>query len=171
MIVGFSGKAGSGKTTLANFLQDEFGFVRMSFASPLKETVMKYFGLTEEDIKTKNPTARKILQGVGIMMREEVDKRYWIKQLEEKMIYLDKNIVIDDVRFENEADFIKRSGGILIRIERPGIVTMNHPSENELDDYDGWNYIINNNHDEQYMIYNFSDLMYRYVQDGLLTRE
>ena len=59
--------------------------------------------------------------------------------------------IITDVRFPNEAKAIKEKGGILIRINRPqyldnGLVIRKdeHPSETALDDYDGFDYVIEN---------------------------
>jgi hypothetical protein len=46
------------------------------------------------------------------------------------------NWIITDTRFPNEAQAIKDAGGIVIRIDRPGINAVNaHPSETSLDDW------------------------------------
>lgn len=46
------------------------------------------------------------------------------------------NWIITDVRFPNEAQAIKDKGGIIIRIDRPGVSPINdHPSETGLDDW------------------------------------
>lgn len=58
------------------------------------------------------------------------------------------NWIITDVRFPNEAKAIKDKGGIIIRIDRPGVEPINnHPSEVGLDH---WNF--------DYKIVNNSDL-------------
>lgn len=45
--------------------------------------------------------------------------------------------IITDVRFPNEAQAIKDRGGVIVRIERPGIAPVNaHPSETALDNWD-----------------------------------
>ncbi|WP_346927659.1 hypothetical protein, partial [uncultured Arthrobacter sp.] len=36
-VIGLSGFAGSGKSTVANYLVEEHGFTRLSFAAPLKK--------------------------------------------------------------------------------------------------------------------------------------
>tara|TARA_R110002072_G_scaffold39942_7_gene113927 strand:- start:6370 stop:7080 length:711 start_codon:yes stop_codon:yes gene_type:complete len=61
------------------------------------------------------------------------------------------NWIVTDVRFPNEAKAIKEKGGILIRINRPqyldnGLVIRKdeHPSETALDDYDEFDYVIEN---------------------------
>ena len=57
------------------------------------------------------------------------------------------NWIITDVRFPNEAQAIKDRGGILIRINRPQLIERDfeHLSETALDDYDGFDYVIENN--------------------------
>ena len=57
------------------------------------------------------------------------------------------NWIITDCRFPNEAVAIKKAGGIMIRINRPGIKPINdHPSEISLDGYE-FDYVINNDGD------------------------
>lgn len=47
------------------------------------------------------------------------------------------NWIITDTRFPNEAAAIKRQGGVVIRIDRPGVSAINtHPSETALDKWD-----------------------------------
>jgi hypothetical protein len=59
------------------------------------------------------------------------------------------NWVVTDTRFPNEAIAIKQKGGIVIRVDRPGVKPVNpHPSEVALDD---WNF--------DYKIMNISDLI------------
>ena len=58
--------------------------------------------------------------------------------------------IITDVRFPNEAEAVKKAGGILIRINRPSTYKpeeagkLEHPSETSLDNYDGFNHSIYN---------------------------
>jgi hypothetical protein len=54
------------------------------------------------------------------------------------------NWIITDTRFPNEAQAIKDAGGIVIRVDRPGITPVNaHPSETGLDNYQFDEYITN----------------------------
>ncbi len=55
------------------------------------------------------------------------------------------NWIISDVRFPNEAEAIKNSAGLLLRIERETDSKDIHPSETALDTYRGFDWHINNN--------------------------
>jgi hypothetical protein len=47
------------------------------------------------------------------------------------------NWIITDTRFPNEAQAIKDKGGVIIRVDRPGVTAVNaHPSETSLDNWD-----------------------------------
>ena len=72
------------------------------------------------------------------------------------------NWIITDTRFPNEAEAIKKAGGIVIRINRPGVQPINpHPSETSLDD---WNFdaIINNDGDVSDIVHKVGLLLYRH---------
>ena len=47
--------------------------------------------------------------------------------------------------YKNEADYIKNKGGILIKINRNTGYNDNYISEIDLDDYDKFDYIVDNN--------------------------
>ena len=53
--------------------------------------------------------------------------------------------IITDVRYKNEAEAIKSLGGILIKVDRETGYKDNHISETALDDYQDWDYVIDNN--------------------------
>jgi len=52
-LIGFAGKARSGKDTAGAYLVDNYNFLRYSFAQPLKDATKIMFGLTDEQIKDK----------------------------------------------------------------------------------------------------------------------
>lgn len=115
------------------------------FSSNLHSSIKKYilsnydkddgehfikFGTLEKD--------RRLLQLWGDYRRFRYNKNYFVSKVN-KLIAdnYDKNIVISDVRFKNEADMIRHSGGVLIKIKDRKIKEkyMEHISEHELDDY------------------------------------
>ena len=54
------------------------------------------------------------------------------------------NWIITDVRFENEYNSVKERGGLMIKVERPGIETQSHASETGLDHITDWDWVIQN---------------------------
>lgn len=127
-LIGLHGLARSGKDTAADYLQN-YGFKKYSFADPLKECLKVLFGWNDDhvygDLKEcpdpsfqSMPTPRQMMQLLGTeFIREKVDYNFWIKRAEQFCRENYGPIVIPDVRFENEADFIIKNGGIVVKIE------------------------------------------------------
>ena len=96
-------------------------------------------------------TVREFLQKLGTdAMRMGLHDNVWVNALmadykREKLCDCEKecrcsfklpNWIVTDTRFPNEAQAIKDKGGIIIRIDRPGVSPINdHPSEIGLDDW------------------------------------
>lgn len=164
MIIGLSGKSGAGKTTLAQMIEREFGYTRVSFADGVKEEVKAFLLASNLDVEDKNlwgtqadrnmvipgyngKTYRELLQWWGTDYRRRFyGEDYWTQQLMKKMSDGGK-YVIDDMRFPNEADACKQLGGFVVRIHRPDLVEppgITHVSETALDDYLFDRYVLNN---------------------------
>ena len=62
------------------------------------------------------------------------------------------NWIITDVRFPNEAEAIRKRGGIIIRVNRLSNEVSNHESETALDDFNNFDYIIENDEGIQELI-------------------
>jgi len=139
-LIGIVGKIGSGKTTIANLLVDEYGYKKIAFADALKQMLIKADMVTEDEVyKEKTELSRWLLQKVGTdIFRNQVDEFYWIDKMKDYFVnnYIGRNtfIVVDDVRFENEAKLIKSFGGSLLRITRGSTIINNHESETEQDE-------------------------------------
>ena len=156
MLIGFSGKKGSGKSYFADYLVNNKLFIKLSFASPLKEITKILFNLSDEDVKDPikkelinpkfNASPRELMQWLGTdIMREEFNKKFnysgsiWIDSVKDKIKTLledNKDVVIDDVRFQNEVDMIHSLGGIVINLRNDLDNTLNnststHSSENQ----------------------------------------
>lgn len=160
IIIGFTGKAGSGKDTAVNDLKslhDESMIDHFSFASPLKNGVKEMWGFTEEQVNTSlkdeidekwNVTPREILQWLGTDVVRARNEHHWTQLMKNKILLSDKEIIlISDVRFENEAALIKELGGLVCRVVRPSeeasaVATPAHVSEQGTFPVD---YIIQNN--------------------------
>lgn len=144
MIIGLCGFKRSGKTTVANYLKEEHGFKSLNFKDSLIEELKQNFpdlldtiGLIQdrtidELLVEKPPLMRALMQNYGTEVRRGDDPDYWVKRWKEKCLEAEGNIVVDDVRFENEANALAEQGGILIRVVRNRQdVSDTHPSETE----------------------------------------
>ncbi len=151
-VIGFCGPAGSGKTFAAAHLARCHGFVRIRFAGPLKD-MMRALGLSESEIEgdgKEKPsellggkTPRHAMQTIGTEWgREIIDPDLWARawrRAADKALAEGQSIVVDDVRFANEASAIWARGGRLVRIDRPAAGSASsagHASENQDFPYD-----------------------------------
>lgn len=169
-LIGIHGKAGSGKDTVKDFLIESFArHYSISFADPLKEAAAIAFGipldwfysrdLKEEKHPNWNLSPRVIAQFMGTeMFRETVAKilpgiesDFWVERAalrlnneyvpdDEGSFESGDTVIIPDVRFQNEYDWIIANKGIVIHLTRPGadgnIGIPNHASESDINLHD-----------------------------------
>ena len=156
-LIGLHGLKESGKSTFASLLISLCNkrVHVLNFAKPMKEMLVNYFYLTEDQCcgEEKNTeiiwqkqkglpyTAREFMQFFATdICRDQIDKQIWIKLLllnNKKLLSdTDNLIVIDDVRFENEVEFLKSKGACLIKLDRSDYFheNDNHESEKGLSD-------------------------------------
>lgn len=119
IVIGLTGRAGSGKTTVTDYLKVKHNFKEICFAGPLKEVTSKLFDIPLENMYDEvakevkderyNKSPRELLQWFGTdVMRDRFDPEFWTKQAFWKYERLSKenpaqNIVFSDCRFDNEA--------------------------------------------------------------------
>lgn len=148
-IIGLTGVAGSGKSTVAAFLHEFEGFRIIKFAAALKEglsQMMRTVGMNEADIyraiegdmKEKpldafgGHTPRHAMQTLGTEWgRNQMGQDFWVNMVRTAIdnTPAGSKIVIDDVRFENEAALIRELGGKVFMITGRGGIAGSHPSE------------------------------------------
>lgn len=146
MLIGLSGKKQSGKSTIANHLMDKHGFFEVSWAYPIKEIIgRRLFGFSEEELygslkdsinPTWKATPRQAYQYAGSVFREFYPDFWVILGLRRinNLLEKNRNVVVSDCRYLNEALAIKSLGGYILRIERENINNRdNHISEVDLD--------------------------------------
>jgi hypothetical protein len=153
-VIGLSGYARSGKDTAADYLVENYGYTKMSFAAPMKEALYKLnpdirdignlvLSVRQavdlagwEGVKALTPSIREYLQRFGTEVgRETWGQDFWVDAAINK-IEDGTKVVFADVRFPNEADAIKKLGGQVWRVERDGVGPANdHISEHALADY------------------------------------
>lgn len=170
MIVGINGVAGSGKDAVGGVCRERWGCKRLAFADRMKEfalavnpwvpidpllvdklqtrgQIVRLAVMVDAigwDAAKQNPEVRRLLIAIGTEGgRNCLGEDIWIKQVS-PLVRKDKNYVVTDVRFLNEAEWVRNHGGIVVRVERPGYGPLvNHDSEVHGDSL--WDTIIHNN--------------------------
>ena len=141
MIIAICGLIGSGKDTIADYLQNIHQFRRESFAHTLKDAVAAVFGWDRELLEGRTRESREwretvdtwwaarldmptltprwVLQYWGTeVARKGFHDDLWIASLENKLRNTHDDIVISDCRFPNEIKAVKAAGGVVIRVTR-----------------------------------------------------
>ena len=136
-LIGFSGPMCSGKTTAANVLVKDV----KAFATPLKDCIERLFRFERDQLYTfegKNAidhrygvSPRTVMQNFGTEFVRGTVPDLWLILMGQE---LDKTpdhqlVVIDDLRFENELQFVRDQGGVVIHIKGRRPVASDHKSE------------------------------------------
>ena len=153
-ILALSGKRGSGKSTIANFLAEEYGAIRLGFAMAIRNDLAA-IGCDRKLLHLK-PTpepVRDLLIAYG-QFRRWCQPDHWVSPLMGEMAGLKQNgaelVVIDDLRFWNEAEALQVYGATLVRvwIDDPSHMPAFLPgvdddrSETDLDQWANWDHVI-----------------------------
>jgi len=173
-IIGLSGKLGAGKNYIAEkiiapYFTNNYNILIIGFGDQVKqELYARDPELTYDllyDYKT-HETRQKLQQYATENGRDKYNEDMWIRGLDmqietfQRRSCKDTLIIVCDVRFINEADYIKSKQGLLFRIEAPlrtqsrywneaggnlqiHQLISNHASEKNLDNYK-FDYIIHN---------------------------
>lgn len=164
MIIAVIGKKRSGKDTLADYLVKNFKFKKYGFGDPVKEISKLMFGFSQEQIDTDlkeikdskwNITPRESFQLIGTefgrnLLNQKLshincdEGEFWIRKFEiwyQEQVSINPHvkIVINDVRFLNEFNCLKKLNAIFIKINRNTGLIDNHISENNLNNIDSRN--------------------------------
>ena len=144
----YSPAPASGKTTVADLLIEH---QRVAFAAPLKRAVSRlidelgmdgyYFVYEDKEaiIPELGVSARHMMQTLGTEWgRACIHPDFWVmiaRAKTQRIMNDGGSVVIDDVRFPNEAAMVFELGGELWRIDRPGVsYDGSHESEGGLED-------------------------------------
>ena len=151
IVIGLTGPAGCGKSTMARHLVEQHEFVELAFADPIRDMLAAMLRIDrapldkllsdrkykESPLPDIGASPRRLMQTLGTEWgRTLINSDLWVQLIEQRIEYVEialrheyRGIVISDVRFENEANFV-RSRGMLLHISRPDLVPINqHESE------------------------------------------
>ena len=144
-LIGFTGAAGAGKDTAGMILAEQYGYHLFAFADPLYDALIAMTQYSEDrfrdrhlkevEIPSLGVSPRKLLQTLGTEWgRDTIDKDWWVKLARSRVrqrMQCGYDVVVTDVRFQNEVDMVREFEGTLIRIEREGTAAVRpHVSEN-----------------------------------------
>lgn len=167
LLIGFGNRARQGKDTAAQAIVDYYENKRQQFSKHGLKPVVKVQRIgfadalyevcrTEYDMKEKDAP---LLQRIGAE-RRQLDLDYWIKKAFASIQPSTNLVVISDVRYQNEAAYIKAKGGYTVnvgRLNKDGSKFIaqdrpeNHPSEIELDNYN-WDFRLINSDGHQALL-------------------
>lgn len=164
-LIGLHGKAQAGKDTTGKYMSWLCGYPTYAFAEPIKVLINNLFGWDE---RHSNGELKEIVDpywGISPRYAYQTFGTDWGRNLINSDIWLmkamrtyeqNKSLIITDVRFENEADWIRQNGGIVVHISRESALQVNkHISENGirfhhddcwLDNNDDYDNLYNNIH-------------------------
>lgn len=169
VILGLAGPARSGKDSVAEHMALKHGMganklvMTYALADPIRKAAAAMFGLDYFEFTGENPdrevvndfwgiSPRVMLQKLGTECGREVFRQdIWLKRAELELAHAEAGgaevFVISDIRFENEADWIRKQGGFIWHINRPSVMSEDsHVSENGIK-VDETDYIVMNTGD------------------------
>lgn len=141
MLIGFCGYKNSGKNTVSEILVSQYKYTPLAFADPVKDCISSIFGWNRDllegktnesrqwreiideywsNILGKSITPRNAMTEFGTdIMRNKFNSDIWLHNMKMRIDKLSSsNIIITDVRFPNEIDFIKKMNGKVFRVSR-----------------------------------------------------
>ena len=151
LLIGFTGRPGSGKNAAADHLVAHHDFRQVAFADAIRQALLTldpwvdtFYRLREvvrawgwETAKRNSPECRRLLQVFGTEVgRDMFGTEVWVDQVFKKIDAFPQGqrVVITDVRFPNEADALWARGGVLVRLQRDASHhqgVLDHRSETE----------------------------------------
>lgn len=152
MILSLSGYKGSGKNTVAQYLQDHYNFThQIAFASTIKDILSALFGwdriklegLTEEDRNWRNEpdqywsdnlgktfTPNGAMKEFGTDVMRQWIPDIWVSIVEKKLLELQNgHIIITDTRFDNEYAMLKKHNAVSIGVLKKSKIVFTHESD------------------------------------------
>lgn len=163
VIIGITAPALSGKDQIAQMLEEKHHFFWHAMANPVKVSVntvlppsiRRHYAMLGEDPSFKldkqaiiprlGVSFRTLWQRLGTEFgREMIHPDIWIMHLEDLWADIEQSssfdgVVVSDIRYLNEAQFVRNKGGVIWRVIRPGLDLTesfrDHDSENGIPDH------------------------------------
>lgn len=134
--IAIAGRFAAGKSTLSAQFIHLYGYTRGSFAERLKQVASDVYnggrpiekdGQYEVvDLTTGQPqilSGREVLQRLGQAVKS-MDRLFWVRWFARDAEQMFGPIVLDDLRFPYEADYLREHGWLIVKVETPERVRM-----------------------------------------------
>jgi len=135
-LIGLCGYARVGKDEAAKALVG-LGWTRVAFADVLKDEVCRTFGISQKYLTENKEEWRPLLVEWG-RARRRLEPNYWIQRAMANVSNdLGIGVVVTDVRYWNEAKYVKSIDGLIVRVHRPGFEAANAEERESVAEIDG----------------------------------
>jgi len=139
LLIGLCGPAGCGKDSVRSVLELKHDFAGISFADPMRDMLRTLLVSTGSsgDYITRRDLKEQPIPGLGVSYRHMAQtlgtewarkclgEDFWLKVAGNTLAFLReqgyRQLVVSDVRFANEAEWIRNQGGEIWMIDRPGV--------------------------------------------------
>ena len=145
LLIGLTAPAGSGKSLVGAMLEEHYSFVSFGLADPILNMVCELAlevdegcewaierSLKERPMPVLGRSYRELAQTLGDWGRA-FEPGFWLRLAEHKLGQArvrGENVCVLDIRYPNEAAWLRAQGGTLVAIERPGVAPVRtHSSE------------------------------------------
>ena len=133
LLIGLTGRAGAGKSTVARYLEDQYACAEIALADPILDMIGALFAEAHIDgtwaverILKELPTPlgfsyRQLAQTLGTEWGRSLAPDFWLRVASLRLAapHLQaENIVVSDIRFPNEAEWLTARGGVLVSVVR-----------------------------------------------------
>lgn len=132
-----------------------------------------YYNLSDyKDSNTKYwMSLRDILVYIGTyVLQQDLNREVFINTVSNKLktsVLSNHNlkyVIVTDVRFQHEFDYIKQNNGLTIKILRNGIKALDNIAEHDLDEEDNYDFIIENNEGYDELFKQIWDLVHNNIE-------
>lgn len=150
LLLGLTGPRGAGKDTAAAYLEDHYAFAATAFADPILDMLgalaqhvdvdgawLVERALKEQPMPVLARSYRELARSLGQAWgRGELGPQWWVRIVHHKWTQArarGDNLVVTDVRYLNEAAWLRINGGHLVGLQRDGCAFAAHEHGSEFE--------------------------------------
>jgi hypothetical protein len=165
-LIALCGYPGAGKDEIAKYLVERHGWYRVSFADPMRRALLAidpwvkvqegvFHPLTEiidewgwDYAKRAIPEIRTLLQRMGTEAGRDIHgENCWVDLASKLIKNTVGSVVVTDLRFPNELAAVRKLGGTVVHVVRPGVGKVNEHASEQMDYYEASHLAVSNDGD------------------------